>query len=51
MLLIMEEIDKNNLSLDDSVVISKKSAGMGGSQLFLQEKEDLKILSLLILMV
>ncbi len=47
MLLIMEEISKNNLSLDDMVVISKNAASMGGSQLFLQEGESYPVKELL----
>ena len=47
MLLIMEEIDKNNLSLDDKILISKKASSMGGSQLFLQEGESYPVKELL----
>ncbi len=47
MLLIMEEIDKGNLSLEDTVRISKNASSMGGSQLFLQEGETYKVKELL----
>ena len=47
MLLIMEEIDKNNLSLDDNVLISKNASSMGGSQLFLQANESYPVKELL----
>ena len=47
MLLIMEEIDKNNLSLEDKVLISKNASSMGGSQLFLQEGESYPVKELL----
>lgn len=47
MLLIMEAIDEGKLSLDDSVMISKNAASMGGSQIFLQEGETYKVEQLL----
>lgn len=47
MLLIMEEIDKGNLSFDDKITISKNAASMGGSQLFLQENEVYPVKELL----
>ena len=34
-LLTFEEIEKGNLSFDEKVIISEESAGMGGSQMFL----------------
>ncbi len=39
MLLIMDAIDSEKISLTDSVMISKNAATMGGSQVFLQEGE------------
>ncbi len=47
MLLIMEEVDNNKLSLDDNVLISKNASSMGGSQLFLQEGESYPVKELL----
>ena len=47
MLLIMEQIDSNKLSLEDDVTISKTAADMGGSQVFLQEGEVYKVKDLL----
>lgn len=47
MLLIMEAIEAGKLSFDDSVMISKNSASMGGSQIFLQEGETYKVSELL----
>lgn len=47
MLLIMEQIDKGNISYDDDVVISKTSSDMGGSQVYLQEGDIYKVKELL----
>lgn len=47
MLLIMEEIDKGNLSYTDKVLISKNASGMGGSQVFLQAGEEYQVEDLL----
>lgn len=47
MLLIMEAIEQGKLTLDDSVMISKNAASMGGSQIFLQEGESYKVNELL----
>lgn len=47
MLLIMEAIDSNRLSLDDDVIISDKASSMGGSQIFLQTGEKYKVRELL----
>ncbi len=47
MLLIMEAIDGNELSLDDDVVISDNASSMGGSQIFLQTGEKYKVRELL----
>lgn len=43
LLLTFEEIDCNNLSLDDEVVVSKNASGMGGSQVFLEENGVYKV--------
>ncbi|MBE7081042.1 MAG: D-alanyl-D-alanine carboxypeptidase [Clostridiales bacterium] len=37
LLLCFDEIEKGNLSYDEKVVISENSAGMGGSQVFLEK--------------
>lgn len=47
MLLIMDAIESGKLSFDDSVMISKNAASMGGSQIFLQEGETYKVEELL----
>ena len=47
MLLIMEAIDNNKLSFDETVTISKNASSMGGSQLFLQEGESYPVKELL----
>lgn len=43
LLLIMEQIDNNKLSLDDEVLISEKAASMGGSQIFLEANSTIKV--------
>lgn len=43
MLLIMENIDNGKIGLHDKVTISKKAAGMGGSQVFLQENMQIEV--------
>lgn len=43
MLLIMEAIDDGKISLEDKVLISKNSASMGGSQVFLQENMEIEV--------
>ena len=47
MLLIMEAIDNNKISLEDEVTISPTAASMGGSQVFLQAGEKYKLEELL----
>ncbi len=47
MLLIMEAIDENRLSLNDNVIISKNASSMGGSQIFLEEGSKMKVEELL----
>lgn len=47
MLLIMEEIDKGNLKLDEMVRISERASSMGGSQVFLEEGEEMSVEDLL----
>lgn len=47
LLLIMEAIDSNKISLDDKVLISKNAASMGGSQVFLEENSEIEVNQLL----
>lgn len=46
-LLTLEEIEKGNLLFDEKVVISEDSAGMGGSQMFLDQGLEYPITDLL----
>ncbi len=43
LLIIMEQIDSGKLSYDDKVVCSANAAGMGGSQIWFMENEELTI--------
>jgi D-alanyl-D-alanine carboxypeptidase (penicillin-binding protein 5/6) len=43
MLLIMEAIDRGKLSWDDRIPTTTTAAGMGGSQVFLKEGEELSL--------
>lgn len=47
MLLIMESLDDGRIELDDKVTISKNAAGMGGSQVFLEENSEIEVEQLL----
>lgn len=47
MLLIMEALDNGKISLNDMVNISKNAAGMGGSQVFLEENSQIEVEQLL----
>ncbi|WP_101844148.1 D-alanyl-D-alanine carboxypeptidase family protein [Halobacillus sp. Marseille-P3879] len=47
MLLIMEELQKGTLSLDETVRISEHAASMGGSQIFLEAGEEMSVQDLL----
>ena len=47
MLIIMEAIDNNKISLSDEVTISPNAASMGGSQVFLQANDKYKLEELL----
>lgn len=47
MLLIMEEIEKGNISLDDQVTISEHAANMGGSQIYLEAGKTASVKELL----
>ncbi|WP_088043796.1 D-alanyl-D-alanine carboxypeptidase family protein [Bacillus sp. EAC] len=43
MLIIMEEINKGKLKLDDKVMTSEHAASMGGSQIFLEPGEEMTV--------
>ncbi len=43
LLLVMEAIEAGKISLDDSVSISENAASMGGSQVFLEEGENMSV--------
>ena len=47
LLLIMEAVDSNKISLDDEVLISKNAADMGGSQVFLEANSKIDVEQLL----
>ena len=47
LLLIMEEIDKGGIKLDEIVRISEHAASMGGSQIFLEAGEEMTVEDLL----
>lgn len=46
-LLTMEKINNNEISLDDKVVVSATASGMGGSQVFLDSEEEYTLKELL----
>lgn len=43
LLLIMEAVDNHRISLDDTVTVSAYAAGMGGSQVYLKEGEQMPV--------
>ncbi len=47
LLLIMEELDKKHLKLDEKVRVSEHAASMGGSQIFLEPGEEMTVKDLL----
>ena len=47
LLLFMEEIEAGNISLEDEVTVSEYAASMGGSQVFLEPGECMKVEELL----
>jgi serine-type D-Ala-D-Ala carboxypeptidase (penicillin-binding protein 5/6) len=47
MLIIMEEINKGKLRLDDKVMTSEHAASMGGSQIFLEPGEEMTVKEML----
>ncbi|TQS74471.1 D-alanyl-D-alanine carboxypeptidase [Ornithinibacillus gellani] len=47
MLLIMEELDRGNIKLEETIRISENAASMGGSQVFLEAGEEMSIQDLI----
>ena len=47
LLLIMENIDNRNLRIDEKIRVSKYASSMGGSQIFLEENEEMTVEDLL----
>ena len=47
LLLIMEKIDSGKIKLDDVVTVSKNASSMGGSQILLEENEQMTVQDLL----
>ncbi len=47
LLLVMEAVDRGELSLDDTVTASAFAASMGGSQIFLKEGEQMSVRDLI----
>lgn len=47
MLLIMEAIDRGQMSLEDKVTVSEKAASMGGSQMYMEPGEQQKLETLM----
>ena len=43
LLIIMENIDNGNLKMDEIVKACKHAASMGGSQIYLEENEEMKV--------
>lgn len=43
LLLVMEALDSGKISLDDTVTVSAHAAGMGGSQVYLEEGETMRL--------
>ena len=43
LLLIMEAVDSGRISMDDTVTVSAYAAGMGGSQVYLKEGEQMSV--------
>ena len=47
LLLVMEAVDSGRISLDDPVTVSAYAAGMGGSQVYLEEGEQMSVSEML----
>ena len=43
LILIFDALDQNKITLDDEVVVSKDASSMGGSQVYINEKEVYKV--------
>ena len=43
LLLVMEAVDSGRIALDDTVTVSAYAAGMGGSQVYLKEGEQMSV--------
>lgn len=43
LIIIMENIENGNLKWNDTVVVSKNAASMGGSQIFLEQNEMMSV--------
>ena len=43
LLLVMEAVDAGRLSMEDMVTVSSYAAGMGGSQVYLEEGEQMPV--------
>ena len=43
MLLVMEAVDSGQIKLTDMVTVSANAAGMGGSQVYLEENEQMSV--------
>lgn len=47
LLLIMEELESGNLTYEETIRVSERAASMGGSQVFLEEGEEMTVKDLL----
>lgn len=47
MILVMESLEDGRISLDEKVKVSKNASSMGGSQIWLEEEEEIRILDLI----
>ena len=47
LLLVMEAVDSGQIALDDTVAVSAYAAGMGGSQVYLKEGEQMTVSELI----
>ncbi|MBR3661457.1 MAG: D-alanyl-D-alanine carboxypeptidase [Bacilli bacterium] len=47
MILVMEAIEEGKLRLEEKVKVSKNASGMGGSQIWLEEGEEMSVLDLI----
>ena len=47
MLLVLEAVDRGQITLEDKVTISERAASMGGSQMYMEQGEQQKVETLL----